>query len=141
MKISLRLICYIERLGTGTGDIIRLCKEAGLKEPEFYQEDIFKTVIWRTTGQVTRQVTGQADEALTEYIKRVVRVLSGEQKRAEIQEVLELKHRETFVENYLNPSLDGGYIEMTYPDSPNHPQQRYRLTSKGIELREKLKRN
>lgn len=31
---------YIERMGTGTGDIIRLCKDAGLKEPEFIQEEI-----------------------------------------------------------------------------------------------------
>ncbi len=31
----------IELLGTGTGDIIRLCKEKGLKEPEFIQEENF----------------------------------------------------------------------------------------------------
>ncbi len=39
---------YIERLGTGTGDVIRLCQEKGLKEPEFIQEENFRTVIWRT---------------------------------------------------------------------------------------------
>ena len=33
---------YIERMGTGTGDIIRLCNEEGLKEPEFVQEEDFK---------------------------------------------------------------------------------------------------
>ena len=39
---------YIERMGTGTGDIIRLCQEAGLeKAPEFIQEEIFKTILWR----------------------------------------------------------------------------------------------
>ncbi|MDA3884068.1 MAG: DUF4062 domain-containing protein [Candidatus Delongbacteria bacterium] len=41
---------YIERMGTGTGDIIRLCKEFGLKEPEFKNEQTFKTVIWRKEG-------------------------------------------------------------------------------------------
>jgi len=59
-----------------------------------------------------------------------------------MQNVLELKHREHFVENYLNPALNDGYIEMIYPDSPFHPNQRYRLTKKGWELRmeiEKLK--
>ena len=50
-----RLICeplylahYIERAGTGTLDMIRLCKEAGLPEPEFRNEvERFITVIWR----------------------------------------------------------------------------------------------
>ncbi|MBI4832073.1 MAG: transcriptional regulator, partial [Candidatus Lindowbacteria bacterium] len=50
-----RLICeplflahYIERAGTGTLDMIRLCKEAGLPEPEFRSEgERFVTVIWR----------------------------------------------------------------------------------------------
>ena len=52
-----------------------------------------------------------------------------------MQNVLELKHREHFVENYLNPALNDGYIEMTFPESPFHPNQKYRLTKKGWELR------
>jgi predicted HTH transcriptional regulator len=50
-----RLICeplflahYIERAGTGTLDMIRLCREAALPEPEFRSEgERFITVIWR----------------------------------------------------------------------------------------------
>jgi len=50
-----RLICeplylahYIERAGTGTLDMIRLCAKAGLPEPEFRSEgERFITVIWR----------------------------------------------------------------------------------------------
>jgi len=39
---------FIEKMGTGTGDIIRLCDEAGLKKaPEFLKEEIFKTILWR----------------------------------------------------------------------------------------------
>ena len=39
---------FIEKMRTGTGDIIRLCQEAGLKKaPEFLQEEIFKTILWR----------------------------------------------------------------------------------------------
>ncbi|UUX93144.1 ATP-binding protein [Methanoplanus endosymbiosus] len=36
---------YIERMGTGTGDMIRRCIEAGLPEPEFTVTDGFRTVI------------------------------------------------------------------------------------------------
>ncbi len=52
-------------------------------------------------------------------------------KRAEIQDLLELKHRETFLENYLIPSIEGGYFDMTIPGKPTSPKQRYRLTEQG----------
>jgi predicted HTH transcriptional regulator len=44
---SLYLTQYIERMGTGTGDMIRLCREAGLPEPEFSIRGGFLTTIWR----------------------------------------------------------------------------------------------
>ncbi len=41
---------YIERMGTGTRDMIRHCIEAGLPEPEFAVSDGFQTVIRRVRG-------------------------------------------------------------------------------------------
>ncbi len=38
---------YIERMGTGTRDMIRRCTEAGLPEPEFAVSDGFQTIIRR----------------------------------------------------------------------------------------------
>ena len=38
---------YIEKVGTGTRDIYRFCKEAGLKEPEFHFDGDFRITIWR----------------------------------------------------------------------------------------------
>ena len=62
-----RLLCeplflahYIERAGTGTLDMIRLCVEANLPEPEFRSEgERFVTVIWR--GWLTEDVIGAYD--------------------------------------------------------------------------------
>jgi predicted HTH transcriptional regulator len=127
---------FIERMGTGTGDIIRLCKEKGLKEPEFIQEENFRAVI-RRTGQATRQATGE----ITETVIRIVLVLDGEMKRIEIQELLGLKDRENFALNYLTSSLESAYIEMTIPEIPTHQDQPYRLTAKGLELKQKLNKS
>ncbi|MFC2100830.1 PT domain-containing protein [Bacteroidota bacterium] len=93
------------------------------------------------TGEPTGQATGQPTGQVTEYSRRVILVVSGELKRSEIQDALELKHRETFMENYLNPAITQGFVEMTYPDNPNHPYQKYRLTAKGLELKKKLKKS
>ncbi|RHJ82340.1 DUF4062 domain-containing protein [Parabacteroides sp. AM08-6] len=40
---------YIEKVGTGTEDIINKCREYGLRTPEFYQEEDFRVVIWRAS--------------------------------------------------------------------------------------------
>ena len=137
---------YIERLGTGTGDIIRLCKEKGLKEPDFIQEEEFKTILWRTlrlpeevNGDDTRQATGQATGQATEGIRRIVLGVTGQMRSSDIQSALQLKHRESFRDYYLIPSMEEGLVEMTIPDNPNHPNQRYRLTTKGIALKKKLR--
>lgn len=150
---------YIERLGTGIPDMVVLCTKAGLKEPEFKLDGEFKTILWRRvetfgtgTGQATPQVTPQAigqpigqatgQPAAQVFLpyERVVMAINGEVRRQEIQEILGLRHRETFLINYLNPAIENGYVEMKYPDNPNHPNQRYRLTAKGKRLKTKLQK-
>jgi ATP-dependent DNA helicase RecG len=141
----LYLTGFIERLGTGIPDMLELSKNAGLKEPEFSQDMDFKAVVWRfeeptgePTGEVTGEVTGEPMAEIVEEVKRVLIVLIGEMKRIDIQNALELRHQENFRDNYLIPSLEGNYIEMIYPETPNHPNQRYRLTEKGLEIQKTL---
>ena len=50
---------YVERIGTGTADMVRISAQNGLKEPEFIQEDSFCTILYRpvmSTGEVTGEV-------------------------------------------------------------------------------------
>jgi len=61
-------------------------------------------------------------------------VIQGEMKRIEIQNALKLKNDEHFRLAYLTPALAQGVIEMTQPESPKSPTQRYRLTAKGRTL-------
>ncbi|MCO5259306.1 MAG: ATP-binding protein [Crocinitomicaceae bacterium] len=48
----------------------------------------------------------------------------------QIQEKLEINHREYFRSNYLKPALELGLIEMTISDKPNSNKQKYRLSEK-----------
>lgn len=47
---------------------------------------------------------------------------------------LKQNSRSNFVNNYLKPALAKGYIVMTLPDSPNSPEQAYRLSADGIDM-------
>jgi len=99
----------------------------------------FITIIWRkveVTGQVTGELTGEA----TVEVIRVVLVLVNEMTRVEIQKALQLKHDDYFRTQYVLPAIEYGVIEMKYPNTPNHPKQKYRLTAKGIELKKKIKK-
>ena len=45
---------------------------------------------------------------------------------------INLKDRENFMANYLNPAIKEGFVVMLHPDSPKHPRQKYLLTAKGL---------
>jgi hypothetical protein len=78
----------------------------------------------------------QATDQVDELVKRLILVLIDEKNKQELMDSLDLRHVPNFRDNYLNPSLEGGYIEMTILDKPNSSIQKYRLTGKGIELKE-----
>ena len=54
---------------------------------------------------------------------------------SDIMTIIKLKDRKSFRENYLNPAIAKGFIEMKYPDQRKHPKQQYRLTPLGLEYR------
>ena len=49
----------------------------------------------------------------------------------EMMAALKLGGRRNFLEKYLTPAINAGLVEMTQPDSPRSPTQRYRLTAWG----------
>ena len=95
-------------------------------------------VTGEATGEVTGEITGEVTQFVNEEVRRVIVALDGEMKRSEIQQKLALKHDDFFRTQYIIPALSLGYIELTFPDSPHHPNQKYRLSSKGIALKQKL---
>ncbi|MDO8803925.1 MAG: hypothetical protein Q7R35_05820 [Elusimicrobiota bacterium] len=79
----LYLTKYIERMGTGTGDMITRCRDAGLAEPEFGLTDGFVVTIRRKPEQAFVTVGGE---------KRRSRAKSQPESRPESQpESLEIR--------------------------------------------------
>lgn len=141
---------YIERLGTGTLDMMHAMEETDLPEPRFLLDSNFTVILYRKdidAEEATKEVTEEATEEVTEeagavvvadLVKRLVLVMNGEMKRKEIQALLDINHDEHFRSAYMIPAIEQQYLEMKYPDKPKHPKQQYRLTTKGIELKKIL---
>jgi predicted HTH transcriptional regulator len=139
----LYLARYIERMGTGTGDMIRRCQEAGLPEPEFSLSDGFVVTLRRKAQRLpapgTDEVTDQVTDEVTVEVQRLLLAFQGEMKRADILATLGLRHQPNFRDLYLHPALAGGWVEMTIPEKPNSSKQRYRLTRRGADLQATLR--
>ena len=82
--------------------------------------------------------TRQADDLLhtnNPYVNLIIEVIGDKQMSVkELMSAVGLKNRENFMDNYLNPAIESGYVCLLYPDTPRHPRQRYLLTVKGITL-------
>ena len=62
--------------------------------------------------------------------QRLMEILQGEMSVREMMSAMELSSRDKFLKNHLTPALKAGLVEMTQPDSPKSPTQRYRKVVK-----------
>jgi fido (protein-threonine AMPylation protein) len=85
--------------------------------------------------QVREQVGVQVADALPKGVVRLLKVLKGEMSVLDMMMALKLGGRRNFLEKYLSPAIELGLVEMTQPDSPRSPTQKYRLTDKGRNVR------
>lgn len=125
---------YIERMGTGTLDMIRRCRDANLSEPEFTDSSGFKITIWR--AKQPEQIKVQPESLPGDLKSRVLNLLAeGSLSRSELSEKLGHKKASGRLYNVIRNLLDDQVIEYTLPDKPRSRRQQYRLTDKGkIEL-------
>lgn len=91
-------------------------------------------------SSVNRTSTEQVTVQVTEQVRTLVLALSDRQMSLKtLMDELGLKHRPTFLENYITPSLESGILKPLYQDKPNHPRQKYLLTAKGLVLYNEMK--
>ena len=126
----LYLAQYIERMGTGTLDMIRRCSDADLPEPEFNDSSGFKITIWRATS--TEQIKVQPESLPGDLKSKVLNLLAdGSMSRSELSSKLGHKRASGQLYNVVRDLLTDEMIEYTLPETPRSRQQKYRLTDKG----------
>ena len=124
-----------EGRSTGVPKILKAMAANGSPPPLFETDDDRTAYVIRlpvhplaqTVAPVTTEVTGE----VTGEVGRLLRAMSGDMSRQQVQQALGLLHEDHFRAAYLRPALEAGLVAMTLPDKPRSSKQRYRLTDKG----------
>ena len=118
----------VESLGSGIPRILRAYGEDCFK----FTDNFIRIIL---PISVQNHASDHASDHVSVQVEKLVSVLIGEMGRSELQELLSIKNRDYFRTDYLNPAINNGYVELTIPDKPNSRNQKYRLTVKGLTLK------
>ena len=100
-----------------------------------------KELVTEQAQHDNRTSTEQPAVQVTEQVRTLLLAMSNEQLSLKVlMEKVGLKHRPTFLENYISPASEAGFLKVLYPDKPNHPRQKYLLTAKGLALYNEIKK-
>jgi predicted HTH transcriptional regulator len=146
----LYLTKYIERMGTGTGDMIARCRKAGLPEPEFALTDGFVTTIRRKQELAFEAVGGQSEAPSRDQVGtksglsrdqvEILRKCLEAQSITDLMVIAGRTNRTKFRNQVLKPLIEEGLLLMTIPEKPTSSIQKYQLTEKGKSVLTKLKK-
>jgi ATP-dependent DNA helicase RecG len=129
----------VEVWGRGTNRVIDACRAHGAAPPEFFEEAGVVTVTFRAavgpeaaTAPSRHQVGTK--QALSRHQAQVLESAAVERSLQELMVPSGRSDRTKFRDQVLRPLIEAGLLELTIPDKPRSPQQRYRVTAAGKKL-------
>lgn len=140
---------YVNMFNRGIDRVQSVLKENG-NEPAIF--DIDKMTVFEVrviekcddsshlnskTGIQTVPVAVPVTVPVSDQVKELIKVLEGEMSRAQLMDILGLKNKAHFKTAYIQKAIELGVIELTQPNSPSSPTQKYRLTDKGKIIKER----
>lgn len=139
----------VEEIGSGIRRIRELCREYGVAEPRIETSEHWVTTTFPRPDleaegpDPTSPKSGvqghlgadlEPSKAPSRHQVVVLRNSLSEKPLTDFMRIVGRTDRTKFRNQVLRPLLDEGWLEMTVPDKPNHPQQKYRLTDRGRAL-------
>jgi len=132
--------------GSGIPRILQAYGEESFKFSENFIRIIFPVSVQvddqdGTKSALSRHQVG-TESALREIdnIENLIIYCSEIRSVVDMLTFMGLSDRTKFRNKYINPLLKAGILEMTIPDKPNSQNQKYRLTPKGLQLQEALRK-
>lgn len=141
---------YLESWGSGAKRIMDACREQGVEDPSWRCDGGFVIVTFKrpkydsSTPQLGNQLGTNKEPARNqlETSSSQVKLLIAKMEESfysvkDLINLFGLSDVRKFRKNYIQPALAEGAIERLYPDRPNHPKQKYRLTDLAKEWKKK----
>ena len=132
----LRELELTEGRSTGIPKILKAMAANGSPAPRFETDDdrlayVIRLPVHPLAKRPTEEFTMDVTMDVTGEVAALLRLVSGEMSRPELQAAMRLKNADHFRKTYLAPAMSAGLLEMTAPESPRSTKQRYRLTALG----------
>lgn len=150
IAMAMRRIAMCEQAGTGLRMMREAWRKLGHPTPtyendrarksfEFFIPELDKEVDMASDlvkamfgSKEPTQSSTQLPTQSTDPVMRLLMALIPEEKSSgNLREILGIRHRPTFRDNYLHPAIEADLIEYTIPDKPRSSKQKYRLTEAG----------
>ena len=74
-------------------------------------------------------------EGLSQDHLKILKNCKNESSAIELMEILNRTNKSKFKNAIINPLIENGFFELTNPDKPKSPTQKYRLTNKFVRRR------
>jgi ATP-dependent DNA helicase RecG len=138
-----REIGFADELGSGMRNSYKYTKLYSGGEPEFIEGDVFKIIIPLTTGSMTKVGPGTQTESSkapqpfvigleAEALNKLLDFCNTPRSRKEMMEFVGRKSQAAFRDSILIPMIESGLVQMTRPDSPKAPNQKYVRTTSPV---------
>ena len=127
-----------------------LKKEESIEEPVINHSEDWTKEIKRSQkiGQEVEQLSFIYDnnkdililgtkKGLSQDHLRILRNCKNESSAIELMEIIHRTNKSKFKNIIINPLVKNGFFELTNPDKPKSPTQKYRLTTKFVRRRKK----
>ena len=128
---AMRGLKYVNMFNRGIQRVKSLLQVNGNPEPVFNVDKItaFEVIVRPSLSlnlvtdkeKVTKSVT-----KLNDTLNDIIEYCSTPRSMTEIMEHIGLKHRYNVKHRYLDPLIEGGFLEMTIPEKPNSRSQKYK---------------
>ena len=125
-----------------------LKKEESIEEPVISQSEDWTKEIRRSQkiDQEVEQLSFIYDdnndnmilgtkEGLSQDHLKILKNCKNESSAIELMEILNRTNKSKFKNAIINPLIENGLFELTNPDKPKSPTQKYRLTNKFVRRR------
>ena len=125
-----------------------LKKEETIEDPVIKQTEDWTKEIKRSQkiGQTVEQLSFIYDDIDNNLILgtkkglsmdhlKILKNCKNESSAIELMEIIKRTNKSKFKNTIINPLVENGFLELTYPDKPKSPTQKYRLTSKFVRAR------